>query len=121
MFYKTFSIYLLIKFFWLGLILGVFKIFCNSICKLTNKNIFIVNLIGFCFWSIFSMIYLSMCINYYNYQFCWFGFIATLVGINFIKITIENCFTNIFKLLYNKIDRKKRGMNNGKLRSDEKG
>lgn len=121
MFFKNFLVLLFLKFLWLGLILGIFKIFCNFVCKISHKNIFVINLINFSFWTIFSLFFIYFCFNYYNYQFCWFGFVAVLFGIYFVKISIEFFFTNVFRLLYNKIDKKRlRKVQNGKLKYREK-
>ena len=121
MFFSNFLFFLFLKFLWVGLILGVFKIFCNFVCKLSHHNIYVVNLVNFCFWSIFSIIFIYFCINFYNFQFCWFGFISMLIGIYFIKISVEFFFTNVLKLLYNKIDKDRLRKNrNGKLKYDEK-
>ena len=121
MFFKTFLFSLFLKFLWLGMILGLFKLFCNLVCKLSHRNIFIVNIVNFCFWSIFSLFFVYFCDKFYNLDFCWFGFLAMLVGINFIKITIEFFFTKLLKLLYNKIDNKSLRKNNyGKLDYNEK-
>lgn len=116
MFFKGFFISLLLKFIKIGLLLGCFKLFCNLVCKISKKNIYVVNLINFCFWSIFSIFFIYFCIIFYNYEFCWFGFFAMLLGIYFIKISVEFFFTNILKLLYNKIDKNNlRKNSNGKL------
>lgn len=121
MFFKNFLFSLFLKFLWIGLILGVFKMFCNLVCRVSRRNVYVVNLVNFCFWSVFSIIFIYFCINFYNFQFCWFGFFAMLVGIYFVKISIEFFFTNALKLLYNKIDKVKlRKKRNGKLGYDEK-
>lgn len=121
MFLKTFLFSLFLKFLWLGLVLGVFKMFCNLVCKLSHKNIFIVNIINFCFWSIFSLFFVHFCVKFYNFEFCWFGFLAMFIGIYFVKISIEFFFTNLLKLLYNKIDKKNLRKNQyGKLKCNEK-
>lgn len=121
MFFKTFLFSLFLKFLWLGLVLGIFKMFCNLVNRLSHKNIFIVNIVNFCFWSIFSLFFVSFCIYFYNYEFCWFGFVAMLIGIYFVKISVEFFFTNLLKLLYNKIDKKHLRKNkHGKLKFNEK-
>ena len=121
MFFNNFFIIIFLKFFWLGLFLGLFKIFCNMICKVSNTNIFVVNIVNFSFWSLFSLFFIYFCSIFYNLEFCWFGFIGCLLGINFIKISVEFFFTNLIKLLYNKINNKKaRKITNGKLGSNEK-
>jgi len=121
MFLKTFLFSLFLKFLWLGLILGVFKMFCNMVCKISHKNIFIVNIISFCFWSIFSLLFVYFCDKFYNFEFCWFGFLAMFIGIHFIKISAEFFFTNLLKLLYNKLDKKTLRKNQyGKLKCNEK-
>ncbi len=121
MFLKTFLFPLFLKFLWLGLVLGIFKMFCNMVCRLSHKNILIVNVINFCFWSIFSLFFVYFCVKFYNFEFCWFGFLAMFIGIYFIKISIEFFFTNLLKLLYNKLDKKKLRKNQyGKLKCNEK-
>lgn len=118
MFFKNFMILFYIRFFWFGLLLGCFKIFCNFICKLSYRNIFIVNIISFCFWSLFSIFFTYFCIKYNNYEFSIYGFLFMLAGIYFIKISVEFCFTKLLKLLYNKIDKfRMRKIHNGKLKS----
>ena len=121
MFFDTNSFVLMLKFLWLGLVLGVFKMFCNVVCKISHRNIFIVNIIDFCFWSIFSLFFVYFCIIFYDFNFCWFGFVSMLLGIYFVKFTIEFCFTKITRLLYNKIVKmKSRKSHNGKLQNDAK-
>ena len=121
MFLKNFVITIYFKLFWIGLILGLFKMFCNFICKLCKHNFYIENLIGFCFWSLFSLIFIYFCIYFNNFEFSIFGFLILIAGIKFIQISIEFCFTKLLKLLYNKIDKiNLRKINNGKLKSSEK-
>ncbi len=120
MFFQNFLFSLFLKFLWLGLVLGVFKMFCSLICKMTRNNIFIVNVVNFCFWSVFSLFFTYFCVYFYSFSFCWFGFLAMLAGIYFVKISVEICFTNLLKLLYNKLDKKPRGKKHGKFWYDKK-
>ena len=117
MFLKNIFCSIYLKLFWVALILGLFKMFCDFICKISRHNFYIENLIGFCFGILFSIIFIGFCIYFNNYEFSLYGFLILIAGIKFIKISIEFCFTKLFKLLYNKIDKiNLRKISNGKLK-----
>ena len=109
MFFKNHLISLAAKFLWVGLILGMFYIVCEIVVKLSRRNVYVTNIVGFCFWLLFGGLFARMSIVYYNYSFCWFGLISMLTGWFLVKISINFFFTKFAKLLYNKLANSKKG------------
>lgn len=120
-FFNNYNIYLFLKFFWWGLVLGLGLILVDVIIRLTRKNVYIYNLITFCFWIIFGGIYATLCLNFYNYSFCWFGLLGMMLGAFIVQISLKFLFTIFVKLLYNKFAKSRRRKTDGKLRSSQKG
>ena len=120
-FFNNYNIYLFLKFFWWGLVLGLGLILVDVIIRLTRKNVYIYNLITFCFWIVFCGIYATLCLNFYNYSFCWFGLLGMMLGAFIVQISLKFLFTIFVKLLYNKFAKSRRRKTDGKLRSSQKG
>ena len=100
------------------LIFGLFNILCGLVKKWTKGNTYVHNLVSFCFWLAFGFVYYQICINYYNYQFCWFGLLGQLIGVFLVKISIDFFFTNFVRLLYNKFAKRRLRKNqNGELQA----
>lgn len=112
MFFKNHLISLASRFLWVGLILGVFYIVCEMVVKISRKNLYVTNIIGFCFWLLFGGLFARMCVVYYNYSFCWFGLFSMFVGWFLVKISINFFFTKFAWLLYNKLANSKRRKRN---------
>ena len=122
MFFKNALIFLFLKFFWFGLIFGLIWLLCKLVIKVSKNNVYIFNIITFCFVLAFGVIYVWLCNSYYNYSFCWFGLLGMVLGIILVSISINFFFTIFAKLLYNKcIKRNLRGRKNGKLQSNQEG
>ena len=118
MFLRNHLIFLFLKFLWWGLIFGLFNIVCGFVKKWTKRNVYVHNLVSFCFWLAFGFVYYQICINHYSYQFCWFGLLGMLFGLFLVKISIDFFFTNFARLLYNKFaKRKSRKNQNGELQT----
>lgn len=117
MFLRNHLFNLFCKFLWWGLALGLFYAVCKLIMKASKRNVYVCNIVSFCFWLIFGMIFSALCINFYNYQFCWFGLAGMGLGLVLVKFSIEFFFTNFVRLLYNKFTKQKaRKVHNGELR-----
>lgn len=118
MFLKNHLINLFCKYLWWGLALGLVYIFCRLVMKMSKRNVYVCNLVSFCFWMIFGVIFSLLCINYYGYQVCWFGLFGMFFGLGLVKISIDFFFTSFARLLYNKFRNwKGRARKNGELRS----
>ncbi len=121
MFFKNALITLFLKFLWVGLIFGLIWIVCSLVIKLSRKNIFVFNIVTFCYFLGFGMTFAIMCVTLYNYSFCWFGLLAMAFGVILIKISIEFFFTIFVKLLYNKFTKSfYKGKKDGKFQQVEK-
>lgn len=116
MFFKNHLVALSARFLWFGLVIGLFSIICSAVIRLSKRNIYVTNLVGFCFWLVFGGAFARMCVVYYNYSFCWFGLLFMFLGLFLVKISIEFFFTKFAKLIYNKLTKlKQRKLCNGKL------
>lgn len=120
MFFKNYLISLALKFLWIGLIFGLFHIFCQMVIKISKRNVYISNLVGFCFWLLFGFVFARMSFVLYNYRACWFGLISMLLGLVLVKISIDFFFTKFVKVLYNGLVKLKRGKRGyGKLQTSK--
>ena len=121
MFFKNHLIFLFAKFLWWGLVFGLIYILCNFVKKLSKRNVYVCNFVSFCFWLGFGMIYALLCLNLYNYSFCWFGLLGMFVGVGLVRISIEFFFTKFVRVIYNKVIRiRLRKIDNGKLQTNQK-
>ena len=108
MFFKNHLISLAAKFLWVGVVLGLFYIVCDLAIKISKQNVYVSNIVGFCFWLLFGFLFARMSIVYYNYQACWFGLLSMFAGFVLVKISINFFFTKFAKLVYNKFANSKR-------------
>ncbi len=106
-----------LKFLLFGLYFGLFKILCKIIIRVSKQNIFVSNLIMFCFWLSFGLSFGLLSILYYNYTFCWFGLFGMILGLILIKISFEFFFDNLFLLLYNKFKLRSKERKDGNKRT----
>lgn len=121
MFFKNFVIPLSLKFLWVGLIFGVFFGFCDIIKKMAKRNLYVVNIVDFCFWLAFLFVFARMSFVLYDYEICWFGLASMLLGLILVKISVNFFFTKFAKLVYNGLtDLKRRKHRYGKLQTNEK-
>ena len=109
MFFKNHLITLALLFLWAGLVLGLFHIFCKFVIRLFRNNVYVTNIVGFCFWLAFGFVFSRICIVYYDYSFCMFGLFSMIVGFVLTKISVDFFFTKFAKLIYNRLTKKKRG------------
>lgn len=111
-----------LKFLWVGLIYGIIYIFCKFIIRLFHKNVYVTNLVMFCFWLLFGGTFAFYCIAYNNYSFSLGGLGCMAAGFILVKFSIDFFFTKICKVIYNKFrnlkKRKNQDVNN--LRTNEK-
>lgn len=122
MFLKNHLVLLASRFLWWGLVLGMIYIICAIVIRAFKRNVYISNLISFCFWLAFGFIFIILCNSLYNYQFCWFGLLSMFLGLLLVKFSINFFFTKFVELLYNKLAKlKSRKKKNGKLQTNEKG
>lgn len=122
MFFKNYLIVLFFKFMWWGICAGFLAILFSLVIKASRRNVFVYNIVTFCFWLFFGMIFAWLSLTYYNYSFCWFGLLGMFLGCFLVKISIEFLFTKFVKLLYNKLTkRKERRTERGKLCSNQEG
>ncbi len=120
MFFKNHLITVAARFLWVGLIAGLVYIVIKFISKLSGKNVYVHNLITFCFWLAVGLVFSRACIVLYQCKFCWFGLLSLLVGMFLVKISIEFFFTKFMRLLYNVLKKKeKRDKRNGKLQANQ--
>ena len=123
MFFKNELVFLALRFLWLGLVFGVIYIVFSLIVKASKKNLYITNIVGFCFWLAFGLVFSWVSIVMYNYTFCWFGLLFMLIGFWFVKKTQQIFFTKFVLLLYNSVTKikLKRGVQSGALQTNQKG
>ena len=122
MFFKNYLIVLFLKFLWWGICFGFFAIIPSLVIKATKRNIYVFNLMSFCFTLLFGVVFAQLSLNYFNYSFCWFGLVGMVLGCFLVKISVEFLFTKFIKLLYNKLTKlKERKTDSGKLCSNQKG
>ena len=92
---------LFIKFFILGLFLGV----CYEICKIFDlifkHNIWITNTINFVYFLTAGTIFCSFLINFANGVIGFYIIFAFVIGCILEQISIGFFFTKFYKLLYN--------------------
>lgn len=118
MFLKNHLIFVFAKFLWFGLVFGMFYLFCKLVVRAFKKNVYVSNIVSFCFWLAFGFVFSSLCITFYDYQFCWFGLLGMFLGMLLVKISVDFFFTNFVRLLYNKFNNlKSRKKTNGKLQT----
>lgn len=122
MFFNNHLIFLSLKFFWVGLIFGLVYILFYMTGKVCKKNIYVCNVLGFCYFLSFGFCYSLMSISLYNYSFCWFGLVFMLAGFYLVKKTQQIFFTKIAWLLYNKTANRKQKRKDisGKLQASQK-
>lgn len=121
MFFKNASIYLFLRFLWFGLVLGLILLFFKFVIRVFRKNVYIHNLLMFCYTLLFGLTYCYLCKTFYNFSFCWFGLFGMVLGLILVKISIEFFFTKIISLLYNKFTKLfSRRKNDGELRTSQK-
>ena len=110
-----------LKFLWVGLIYGLIHIFCKTVIKLFHKNLYVTNLIMFCFWLLFGGTFAYYCLMYNNFSFSFWGLACMAAGFILVKLRIDFFFTKFCKVIYNRIRNfKKRKTQNVQLRADEK-
>lgn len=107
MFFKNFLVFLFFKFLWAGLVLGIFSAFCKLVILFTRKNVYVYNVVNFCFLLLFDGVYAYLCMCYYNFAFCWFGLFGMILGLVLVKISLQFFFTKFMRLLYNKLTKLK--------------
>lgn len=108
MFFKTHLIGVASRFLWAGLVLGLFFIICELVVKLSRKNVYVSNIVGFCFWLLFGFAFARLCIVLNHYQVCWFGLISMFFGFFLVKISLNFFFTKFARVVYNKLANSKR-------------
>ena len=123
MFLKNHYIALFCKFLWWGLVFGLFYVICKLVIKAFKRNVYVSNLVTFCFWLAFGLVFSWVSIVMYNYTFCWFGLLFMLIGFWFVKKTQQIFFTKFVLLLYNSVTKikLKRGVQSGTLQTNQKG
>jgi hypothetical protein len=122
MFFKGQEFALFALFLWLGLVFGVIAMIFKTTAKIFKKNTYVINLLTFVFWTGFGLAFALMCNRFYNYSFCWFGFVGMCLGLVFIKISVQFFFDRLVRFIYNKviIMKTKRKSRSGKLQTNKK-
>ena len=121
MFFKSYLIFIFVKFLWIGLIFGVLRIFKKILCHFCKNNLYISNSLSFLFWIGLGDQFIKLCAEYYDYAFCWFGLIAVFLGLFLVEISLNFFFTKLIFLLYNKLVDYGLRKKNGKHKSIETG
>ena len=120
MFFRGQTIEIFFRFLWVGLVFGLISIIFRLVNKLSNRNVFIVNITGFVYWIGFGLCFNVLCMRLYNFTFCWFGLIGMIIGLCFIKFSIQFFFDYFIRFIYNEFSLLKRKRRNGKLQTDKK-
>lgn len=122
MFFKNSFIFVGLKFLWIGLLMGLVYLVFNLLTKVSKRNLYFSNIVGFCFWLAFGMLFSWCSILNYNYSFCWFGLLFMLSGFFFVKKTQQIFFTKFILLLYNSVTKRKlpKGIKNGEIQTNKK-
>jgi hypothetical protein len=118
-FFKNYLVGLAAKFLWFGLLLGLFLIVCELVIKISKRNLYITNIVGFCYTLLSGGVFAGLCRVYYHSQFCWFGLVSMLAGIALVKCSIDFFFTKFAKMIYNVLTKlKKRKLKNEQLQTN---
>ena len=98
--------------------MGLANLFCRFVIRVSKKNVYITNIVGFCFWLVFGGIFSFLSLIYNNYSVCWYGLFGMILGFWLVKISVDFFFTKLMQLLYNKFAlRKIRKRSNGELQT----
>ena len=108
MFFKGHLIGIASRFLWAGLVLGLFHILCKMVIKASRRNVYVANIVGFCFWLLFGLVFSRFSIVLNNYEICWFGLFSMFFGFALVKISIDFFFTKFAKVVYNKLANSKK-------------
>lgn len=110
-----------LKFLWAGLIFGLIYLFCKFIVRLSRKNLYITNVVMFCYWLLFGGTFALYCMRLNNFSFTFAGLLSMVAGFILVKISIDFFFTKFCKLIYNGfVKLRKRKSTNVNLRTNEK-
>lgn len=120
MFLKNGTVFLFVKFLWIGLIAGVLSIILKTIAKIFKKNVLLVNILTFIFWLGLGIIYQFLCVKYNNFAFSGIGLAGVLAGILIIKISIDFFFDYFLRFVYNEINNRRKGAKDGQLQTEKK-
>ena len=103
MFFKGHLLGIASRFLWFGLILGLFHIVCKLVILFSRRNVYVSNIVGFCFWLLFGFVFSRLSIVFNNYQVCWFGLFSMFFGFFLVKISVDFFFTKFARVVYNKL------------------
>ena len=119
-FFKNYEILLFAKFLWPGFVFGLISVVLKLIAKIFRKNVYVVNILSFLFWTSFGLVfsYLSFKLNYYS--FSGLGLISMILGVLIIKISVDFFFDYFIRFIYNEFSSLKRKRKNGKLQANKK-
>lgn len=101
MFNSELSGYIFLKFFVLGIFLGLAYEACKIVQRLTKRNIWIVNTFEFVFCGAASIIFCLKNLTLLNGTIHWWTLLATFIGLALEQISIGFFFTKFYNLLYN--------------------
>lgn len=92
---------LFVKFFALGVVMGLGGLAVQLLCKLFKRNIIITNTAYFCYYSTQGIIFCSFLFKLAGGAFSFYMVLGTTLGVAAQKITLSKLFTNLGKVVYN--------------------
>lgn len=120
MFFKQELLSLFVKFLWVGFLFGLVAVVLKTIAKIFKKNVFVVNLFTFAFWTLFGWVYFCLCCKFASFSFCGVGLFGMIAGVIIIKISIDFFFDYFLRFIYNEFKNLKRKKKNGTIQANEK-
>lgn len=119
-FFKNYEILLFAKFLWPGFVFGLLAVALKLIAKIFRKNVYVVNILSFLFWTAFGLVFLCLSFELNFYSFSAIGLISMLLGVLIIKISVDFFFDYFVRFIYNEFSSLKRKRKNGKLQANKK-
>lgn len=90
-----------VKFFALGVIMGLGGLAVQLFCKLFKRNIIITNTAYFCYYSTQGVIFCSFLFKIAGGALSFYMVLGTTLGVAAQKITLSKLFTKLGKWVYN--------------------
>ena len=90
-----------LKFFALGVGIGLGGLIVQLFCKLFKRNIIITNTANFCYYSAQGIVFCSFLFKLAGGALSFYMVLGTTLGVAAQKITLSKLFTNVGKLVYN--------------------
>lgn len=121
MFFKNHLISVAAKFLWFGLIFGLFFVLCKFVVKVSKRNVYVSNIVWFCFFLPFGGVFAWLCNLYYSSKFCWYGLFLMIFGLILVQISLDFFFTKFAKMVYNIFVKLKRESRHERFQAKKEG